>query len=688
MLYEVGGCAEKTCRGTSSENGLCGPSKTFCCLPSSQEERTVQCDDYTLQVLVTTGCSCGQCSSGDITIQGQVNGLNTGIALRIGTVYVNGSSVGRTTYTGLFSFTVPKGTRSVAITLEDTIFNTLLTITKLITLDESTQGRLYQKIALMEAAPPITISSDVENTISMGNNSDMPAVVEVVIPPDSFIDSSGNRYTGIVKASVNLFDPRDIRSISVAPGSFEFTDEEGMVQNLQTFGVIVMDLIDESGNKLNVAGNVTIKVDAGLVETENPADVKLWGLNDVTGLWEEVGAMVMDRATRKKRELRNFIVGSVSISAFTAINIDYKFGYYGCCFASSVVDRNGNMLEYFRLRIIYMKYPGALYPNTSTEYVTAVEEVWFRNNYPRIMWCRNDSWGYIQAYNRYGDFYTPGELDSSGLSPTARSSLEYETINDPIGIKSKFVASSNGPFFDNWSTCYMQKENKFKFYENTTLTVGHTYIERIDPLVAWGVAITTGNDLGPKLWYPYTNTHEMKNYRICMMKIVVDGPTDGLNFSVKSIAGPNSGIENMILGVREVTVENGAACVEYKCSGEFPSFQNMIDDSTQTSPIILRDDTKVTITPKGRFCTVAWESDIKSHSSNSDNIGNVNLEWLIPDKEDEGIYIYEQTYFYPEVDWESFLLSTTNMCKEGKTDPSSENPIMNTDNPAVKFTCI
>ncbi|XP_069102634.1 cartilage intermediate layer protein 1-like [Argopecten irradians] len=325
-LYEVGGCAEKTCRGTSSENGLCGPSKTFCCLPSSQEERTVQCDDYTLQVLVTTGCSCGQCSSGDITIQGQVNGLNTGIALRIGTVYVNGSSVGRTTYTGLFSFTVPKGTRSVAITLEDTIFNTLLTTTKLITLDESTQGRLYQKIALMEAAPPITISSDVENTISMGNNSDMPAVVEVVIPPDSFIDSSGNRYTGIVKASVNLFDPRDIRSISVAPGSFEFTDEEGMVQNLQTFGVIVIDLIDESGNKLNVAGNVTIKVDAGLVETENPADVKLWGLNDVTGLWEEVGAMVMDRATRKKRELRNFIVGSVSISAFTAINIDYKFG--------------------------------------------------------------------------------------------------------------------------------------------------------------------------------------------------------------------------------------------------------------------------------------------------------------------------------------------------------------------------
>ncbi|XP_021379491.1 cartilage intermediate layer protein 1-like isoform X2 [Mizuhopecten yessoensis] len=139
-LYEVGGCARKTCRSSNNEDGLCGPSKKFCCTPSADEERTIQCSDYTLEVIVVTGCSCGECSSADIKVQGQVNGLNTGDALRLGTVYVNGSSVARTTFTGVFSFTLPAGTLSVALTIEYTVFKTLLTTTRVLTFGETMEG--------------------------------------------------------------------------------------------------------------------------------------------------------------------------------------------------------------------------------------------------------------------------------------------------------------------------------------------------------------------------------------------------------------------------------------------------------------------------------------------------------------------------------------------------------------------
>ncbi|XP_069103311.1 cartilage intermediate layer protein 1-like isoform X2 [Argopecten irradians] len=695
-LYEVGGCAEKTCRGNSNEDGLCGASKKYCCIPSSDEERTVQCDGYTLQVLVVTGCSCGQCSSGDITIQGQVNGLNTGIPLRIGTVYVNGSSVARTTFSGLFSFTVPAGTIRVAITLEDIIFNTLLTTTKLITLGESTKGTVYQRITLLEAAPPITISSDVENTVSMGNDSGMPAVTELVIPPNAFVDASGNPYNGIVKASVNMFDPRNLSSISTAPGSFEFVDAEGETQNLQTFGVIVVDFKDESGNKLNVAGNVTIKMDAALVESADPADpsdVKLWGLDDVTGMWEEIGSMVVETTTRKKRQtLTNYLVGTTPISAFRAINLDYKYGFNLCFFKVSVVDANDIQIDNFNLQMIHMRYPGALYPSTSSEYVTAVQTVSANSFDLQSIWCRSDSWGYIRAY-KGSDEYRPGDPDSSGLSATALSRLDYETINDPLGIKSKFLTSTDGPFYDDWGSAYYapSTENHFRFHEgfapfpDCTIPDG----KPMDPAVAMRRSMMTKNDLGPTLWYPYTHEQYQNNYRVCMIKIVVNGSTDGLSFSVKSIAGVNSGIEDTILGVRQVAVEDGGACVEYKCSGVFPSFQNMINDITQP-PTIINDETKIMITPSGRYCTVSWEGEIKSHSSNSgtSNIGGSSHEWLIPDTEEHGVYIYEQTLNYNSIDWTEFRKTTRNMCKEGVKSPGSANPTMNREGPAVIYTCI
>ncbi|XP_069102669.1 cartilage intermediate layer protein 1-like [Argopecten irradians] len=698
-MYEVGGCAEKTCRGDTDEEDLCGPSKNFCCIPFSTEERTVQCDGYTLQVLVVTGCSCGQCSSGDITIQGQVNGLNTRIPLRIGTVYVNGSVVARTTFSGLFSYTLPAGTRRIVITLEDTIFNSLLSSTKVINLGESMKGTVYQKITLLEASPPITMSSDVENTILVGNSSGMPAVMEVVIPPKSFVDSSGNSYNGIVKASVTLYDPRNLSTISVAPGSFEFTNEEGETQNLQTFGVIVMDFTDESGSKLNVARNVTIKLDASLVEnilTNESADVKLWGLNDVTGQWEEIGLMDVDTTARQKRETaRYYIVGTILISAYPAFNVDYVFDFNTCYYKVSVTDSNNNPINKFTVRMIHMKYPKSIDTDTNipTEYVTAVEEVASNNGHVLIVWCRDDSWGYIQAYKSY-NVYTPGNSSSSGLSAAVTLRLGYETINNPIGLKAKFLLSSDGPFYINRFHAYNApiSDNRFHFYENAVaLTYADfTNPEPMDPAIAFQISFNTKNDLGPRLWYPYTHEQEQKDFRICMIKIVVNGSTDGLSFSVKSMAGVNSGIEDTILGVRQVAVEDGGACVEYKCSGVFPSFQNMIDDPAQAMPYIINDETKIAITPIGRFCTVSWESDIVSHGSNArkSNIGDVTHAWVIPDTEEHGVYIYEQTLDYSDIDWTELRKTTRNMCKEGVKSPGSANPDMTTVGPAVMYRCL
>ncbi|XP_033725154.1 cartilage intermediate layer protein 1-like [Pecten maximus] len=690
-LYEIGGCAKKTCRGDSSEDGLCGPSKKFCCLPSSEEERTVQCSGYTLKVLIITGCSCGQCSSSDITIQGQANGLNSGIALRLGTVYVNGSSVARTTFAGLFSFTVPAGTLNVAITLEDTFSNILLTTTKLITLGESMEGTVYQKITLLEAATPVSISSDVENTISMGNNSGMPAVAEAIIPPNSFVDAYGNPYNGVVKASVNMFDPRNLSSISVAPGSFEFTDAEGETQNLQTFGVIVMEFKDESGNKLNGAGNMTVNLDSSLVESTysgNVIDVKLWGLSEVTGRWEEVGSMAMETSKRRRRQTAaNYIVGTLPISTYKAINLDCYAGFQRCYYNMVVTDTNNNPVNGYTVRIIHMTYPGERYSGSTSEYVTAVKEITSSSSSrDHFTFCRNDSWGYIQAYK--GDIkYSPGNSSSSGLSSSAISRLDYQTTADQISIKLKFLLSSDGPFYyfyDLLTTSGAQ--NHFRFYEPTTSdSFSEFTLFDEDPYEV--LSMSSGKDHGPMLWYPYKFAERMEDFKICMIKILAIGQTSGLSFSVKSKAGMNSGIKDTILGVRQVAVENGGACVEYKCSGVYPLFKNM----TNGIPRMQNDKTKITITPVGRLCTVSWEGDIKllNENSGSSNVGSVSHEWVIPETEEHGIYIYEQSGQYKDfigVDAKSIVLD---MCKAGKTDPpNTVNPHLNSDGPALRYTCI
>ncbi|XP_021379507.1 cartilage intermediate layer protein 1-like [Mizuhopecten yessoensis] len=693
-LYEVGGCAKKTCRSSNNEDGLCGPTKKFCCKPSSEEERTIQCSDYTLQVIVVTGCSCGECSSADIRVQGQVNGLNTGVALRLGTIYVNGASVARTTSSGVFSFTLPTGTLSVALTIEDTIFKTLLTTTRLLTFDESMEGAVDQKITLMEAAPRISIASDVKNTLSMGNSSGMPAIAEMTIPPNSYVDASGNLYNGVVKASVNIFDPRNLSSISTAPGSFEFIDAEGDIQDLQTFGVVVLDVQDESGNKLNVAGNVTIKLDAALVESTysgNVTDAKLWGLNTVTGQWEEVGSMVVETSKRRKRQIvRKYLVGQVSISAFQAINLDCYRGFNRCYFKTTVTDTNNNPVNGYTVRVMHMTYPGEKYGSAS-EYVTAVKEMSSDSGSSQYTFCRSDAWGYIQAYKR-AEVYNPGVSSASGLSATAGSRLNYQTTTNPVRIKAKFLISDDGPFIHRSRLSSIKEtQNQFRFYQSSSV---NSYPEftliplSVGPTEAFSMSIPAyAADLGPMLWYPYKNPTTLSEFQICMIKIAVDVQTSGLSFLVKSKAGPNSGIADTILGVRNVAVENGGACIEYKCSGPFPLFKNVL---TGTSPYNRHDYTKVTITPVNRFCTVSWEGDIKLHPLNAgfNNLGSVSHEWFIPNTEEYGIYMYEQTESYETIDWDDTRQTTLNMCKEGVKSPSGTvNPSMNAVDPALKFTC-
>ncbi|XP_033725596.1 LOW QUALITY PROTEIN: cartilage intermediate layer protein 2-like [Pecten maximus] len=688
-LYEVGGCAKKTCRGDSNEDGLCGPSKKFCCLPSSEEERTVQCSGYTLKVLIITGCSCGQCSSGDITIQGQANGLNSGIALRLGTVYVNGSSVARTTFSGLFSFTVPAGTLHVAITLEDTL------------LQHSTDNyktdnirRVYGRYCVPEnnvtgSCNSSKYFSNVENTISMGNNSGMPAVAEVIIPPNSFVDAYGNPYNGVVKASVNMFDPRNLSSISVAPGSFEFTDAEGETQNLQTFGVIVMEFNDESGNKLNGAGNVTVNLDSTLVESTysgNVIDVKLWGLSEVTGRWEEVGSMAVDTSKRRRRQTAaNYIVGTLPISAYRAINLDCYAGFRRCYYNMVVTDTNNNPVNGYTVRIIHMTYPGERYSGSTSKYVTAVKEIASSSRYAHHTFCRKDSWGYIQAYK--GDIkYSPGNSSSSGLSSSAISRLDYQTTADPISIKSKFLLSSDGPFYySSNSLSSPATQNHFRFYERHTSFSEFTLFDEA-PLDAHSMSLS-GKDHGPMLWYPYKFAERMEDFKICMIKILAIGQTSGLSFSVKSKAGMNSGIKDTILGVRQVAVENGGACVEYKCSGVYPLFKSM----TTNGPRMQNDKTKITITPLGRLCTVSWEGDIKhlNENSGSSNVGSVSHEWVIPETEEHGIYIYEQSGKYQDFMGGKARSIVLDMCKAGKNDPPNTlNPPLNSDGPALRYTCI
>jgi len=72
--------------------------------------------------------------------------------------------------------------------------------------------------------------------------------------------------TGKAKLRVSLRDRRNSSDVFSMAGDFTTVDQSGSVQPLKTYGILQVKVQDENNEKLDLAGNMKISLDADKVE--------------------------------------------------------------------------------------------------------------------------------------------------------------------------------------------------------------------------------------------------------------------------------------------------------------------------------------------------------------------------------------------------------------------------------------
>ena len=173
-----------------------------------------------------------------------------------------------------------------------------------------------------------------------GGFADIEATDTVTFGDSSVVTASSNAlYTGEAYVYATYLDPTDSLSYQQMPGDLRGIGTNGFETALQSFGLVDVQLMDPSGNALQVASGKTARVvwviPASLQSTA-PATIPLWYFNDTTGRWVEQGS-----ATRSG----NTYVGQVS-----------HFSWWTCAQAVTTVNFNVTFKDQYGNPLAYAYY--------------------------------------------------------------------------------------------------------------------------------------------------------------------------------------------------------------------------------------------------------------------------------------------------------------------------------------------
>ena len=154
--------------------------------------------------------------------------------------------------------------------------------------------------------------------------------------------STNAAYTGTVHVFAAYLDPTDKDISSHMPGDLRGIGTDGKETLLQSFGMMVVELEGDAGEKLQIASgkNATLRmaIPSSLQGTA-PASIPLWYFNDTTGRWIQQGSA--------ERQGNNY-VGQVP--HFSWWNCDASSGTV--IFKVYVKDQSGNPLAYTFMQFV------------------------------------------------------------------------------------------------------------------------------------------------------------------------------------------------------------------------------------------------------------------------------------------------------------------------------------------------
>lgn len=158
----------------------------------------------------------------------------------------------------------------------------------------------------------------------------------------SIVDAAtGTAYSGTVHVYASYLDPTASDVAQRMPGDLRGIGGDGKETLLQSFGMMVVELEGDGGERLQIADGKKATVSMKIPDAEKakaPATIPLWYFNDTTGRWIEQGV-----ATRKG----DLYVGEVA--HFSWWNCDGPLG--AVSFHVRLKDTHGNPVSFTYLRM-------------------------------------------------------------------------------------------------------------------------------------------------------------------------------------------------------------------------------------------------------------------------------------------------------------------------------------------------
>ena len=191
------------------------------------------------------------------------------------------------------------------------------------------------RIMMIPISPIATIQAGQLSEVSLPNQTK-------VIFDGYFEDELGNSYTGSVNVSLFHLEASNENLMDIMPGMLFAEATDGSAKILETFGMLHVELLGESGQKLQIASGHTAQISMKIdnVHMGNaPASIPLWHFDSEQGYWKQEGV-----ATRQG----DFYVGNVS--HFSWWNCD-QFGD-ATILHLTINDNFGNPLSYSQVSIL------------------------------------------------------------------------------------------------------------------------------------------------------------------------------------------------------------------------------------------------------------------------------------------------------------------------------------------------
>ena len=219
------------------------------------------------------------CQSGPAMQQGQVKDSVSGSALANVTVTINGCSTTTDTQ-GFYTLNnIAVSDRAVVTFKLDGYYMNSEIIAVQKYSDGTTLSPNYLEFALDKY--------DDQNTADSQNGKLWSYFFGIDIAGGIYTDMAGNPYSGNITAQVAYEDVATEKGREVFPGAYEGKNSNGMTVPFVSYGFMVVDLKDESGNALSISDDITLTFHTATGAT---ADIiPLWYYDYAQGIWIEEG---------------------------------------------------------------------------------------------------------------------------------------------------------------------------------------------------------------------------------------------------------------------------------------------------------------------------------------------------------------------------------------------------------------